>query len=83
MTNIKVEEDGLVASIKRMLSTETWEEIGDVKVKRPRPRKVPKPGQEEQLTNVSETEEPTVKTIPQEPEVQGEPQEPKKEEIDN
>jgi len=83
MTNIKVEEEGLVASIKRMLSTETWEEIGDVKVKRPRLRKVPKPGQEEQLPDDSETEEPTVEIIPQEPEVQGESQEPKKEEIDN
>lgn len=34
MTGIRVDEDDLVAGIKRMISTETWEQIGDVKVKR-------------------------------------------------
>ena len=34
MTGIRVEEDELVNNIKGMLSPETWERIGDIKIKR-------------------------------------------------
>lgn len=36
MTGVRIEEEDLVNSIKQMISPDTWERIGDIKVKRPR-----------------------------------------------
>lgn len=41
MSGITIDEQDLVSSIKEMIRTETWEEIGDIKVKRK--KKVSKP----------------------------------------
>ena len=46
MTGIRVDEEDLVAGIKEMLSKETWEEIGDIKVKRK--KKVSRPKQKKE-----------------------------------
>lgn len=34
MTGVRIEEDELVSGIKQMISTDTWEMIGDIKIKR-------------------------------------------------
>ncbi|HZX36371.1 MAG TPA: hypothetical protein VFF54_07790 [Thermodesulfobacteriota bacterium] len=63
-SGISVEEQDLVSSIKGMLSPETWEAIGDVKIKRK--RKAVK-----QTSNLQEPEAPEVEekieTPPDEP----------------
>lgn len=55
MTGIRVDEEDLVASIKNMLSTESWKEIGDIKVKRQRkaPRQRKKKQEAEQPSAAS------------------------------
>lgn len=59
-TGVSIDEADLVNGIKKMLSPETWEAIGDVKIKRQ--RKVRKP-QEEETT----IQEKTLSTTPQTP----------------
>ncbi|MCK4738361.1 MAG: type I restriction enzyme HsdR N-terminal domain-containing protein [Deltaproteobacteria bacterium] len=48
MTGIRVDEQDLVEGIKDMISKETWEDIGEVKIKRK--RRVSKPKQKEIMT---------------------------------
>lgn len=36
MTGVRIEEEALVSGIKQMISPDTWEKIGDIKVKRQR-----------------------------------------------
>ncbi len=55
MTGIRVDEEDLVAGIKEMLSKETWEEIGDIKVKRKRKVSRPKKNKEEPPPSVVES----------------------------
>ncbi len=50
MTGVRIEEDELVSGIKQMISTNTWERIGDIKVKRQ--RKISKQRKEEVSNNI-------------------------------
>lgn len=66
-TGVGIDEDELTDSIKEMLSKETWEEIGDVKIKRK--RKTLKPKQEAETTPALPVEDTSPETKPVEPDV--------------
>jgi predicted type IV restriction endonuclease len=70
MSGIRVDEQDLVTYIKKMISKEAWEEIGDIKVKRKSRASKPKPKKEKPaLTVVTPitTETPVAQADPSKP----------------
>lgn len=61
-TGVSIDEDDLVNGIKKMIAPETWEAIGDVKIKRQRKTHKPKEeetmGQKKAPTTISQTPAP-------------------------
>lgn len=62
-TGVSADEDELADRIKDMLSKETWEEIGGVKIKRKRKTHKPKQEAETAPTLPAEVTSPETKTI--------------------
>lgn len=50
ITGVSVDEQDIVSGIKKMISAETWEAIGDIKVKRKRKVSKQEPVKEQQIT---------------------------------
>lgn len=60
-TGVSIDENDIVNGIKKMISTETWEAIGDIKIKRQ--RKTPRPKREEAAISTAEIQPAETSTI--------------------